>query len=141
MREHVREVEQLAALDAEIAAGLRRKDEAEQAVAKAVQAALAVRERWTGAWSSCGIAPQTPTAMLAWLRRKDDVVQQVRNLRELRIELKTLEEAEAAHAAGLARLLAAQGAAAAGSAADLLVAADSVLARAAQAHESRRALW
>jgi uncharacterized protein YhaN len=140
MREHARQVEQLAALDAEIEVRQRRSDEARKSTASAGQATAAVAERWTAAWAACGIVPQTPAAMLAWLRRRREILQQVQAMRELRLELQALEDAEATHAAELARLLSAHGGAAAGSAADILAEAESVVTAAAKARDMRRDL-
>jgi uncharacterized protein YhaN len=140
IREHARQMEQLAVLDAEIATRRRRRLEAEAALATSRQAGEVVREQWNAAWAGCGVTPQSPPAMLGWLRRRQEIIRQALGLRELRLQLKALSEAEAVHAAALARLLATQGIAASGSAADLLAAAEAVQTRAKQAQEARQAL-
>ncbi len=133
-------MEQLAALDIEIAARVRRRAEAETAVATSLKAAEVVRKRWNATWSNCGVTPQSPAAMLGWLRRRQEIIRQVQGLRELRLELKSLNQAEAIHAADLARLLPAHGTIDTRSAADMLAAADAELTRAKQAQEVRQAL-
>jgi uncharacterized protein YhaN len=140
IRDNAQRVEQLAALDADIAKLTRRKAGADVAVCSAVQNLDAARERWIRAWVGCGIVPESPSAMLTWLRRRAGIAEQVETLRELRQELGALEEAESGIAADLRRLVSADVAGAAGGAADLLAVAECVLAEAAKTRERRQAL-
>ncbi len=140
IRDNAQRVEQLAALDAEIAKLTRRQAEADAALARAAQNLDAVRERWIRTWVGCGIVPESPSAMLTWLRRRGGIAEQVETLRELRQELGALGEAESGIAADLRRLLSAEVAGGAGPAADLLAVAECVLAEAAKTRERRQAL-
>jgi len=138
MREEAERVNRLATLDQEIARLSVRVEEARNGMDEALRNSEAVRARWSGIWSGCGIAPESPSAMLAWLRRRANIVDQAARLRDLRLELKAQEEVEAALAAQLAEALKLNGKVAQGSPADMLAVAEAVLKAAAESAQKRR---
>ncbi|MBZ5583087.1 MAG: hypothetical protein LAQ30_12965 [Acidobacteriia bacterium] len=115
-----------------------RVDEHAKALAEASKQAASVRERWMAVRAGCGIAPESPAAMLTWLRRRSGIVEQAARLREMRVEVRALEDAEAALADQLAAALAQFGIRAMGSAPDLLEIAEGALTAAAASAEKRR---
>lgn len=138
MREEAERVNRLMTLDEEIARLSARCEEAHTGMAEALKSCEAVRTRWSGIWSGCGILPESPSAMLTWVRRRAGIVEQAARLRELRLELKAREDAEAGLAAQLAEALKLHSRVPQGGAADLLAVAEAVLKAAAESAQQRR---
>jgi hypothetical protein len=60
--------------------------EARSGMDEELKSSEAVRTRWSGIWSACGIVLESSSAMLAWVRRRAGVVEQAVWLRDLRLE-------------------------------------------------------
>jgi uncharacterized protein YhaN len=138
IRGEAERVNRIMTLDAEIARLEARCEDARNGVAEALKNVDAVRTRWASIWSGCVIIPESPSAMLTWMRRRTVLVEQAAQLREMRLELKTLDDAESALATQFADALAPYGSVPQSGAADLLAVAESVLTAASESAERRR---
>jgi len=138
MREEAERVNRLVTLDQEIERLNVRGEEARNGMDEALRESETVRARWLSIWSVCGITPESPSAMLAWQRRRAAIVEQAARLRDLRMQLNTWEVAEVELAAQLAAALQLYGRPAQGNAADLLVVGEAVLKAAAESAQQRR---
>ncbi len=138
MREEAERVNRLMTLDTEIARLKLRCQDARNGIDEAQKSAEAVLARWVGIWSDCAIVPESPSAMLTWMRRRAGIVEQAARLREVRLELKALEDTDAELAAQLSESLKPHGEFPDGTAADLLAVAESVLNAAAESAQERR---
>lgn len=76
MREEAERVNRLMTLDEDIARLRVRCEEARDGLAEAAKSSAAVRTRWLSIWSGCGIAPESPSAMLTWVRRRASIAEQ-----------------------------------------------------------------
>jgi uncharacterized protein YhaN len=138
IREEADRVNRVMTLDADITRLTLRCEEARNGQAESAKSVNGVRARWTSIWSPCGIVPESPSAMLTWMRRRTAIIEQVARLREMRCELKALGDAEAALTSEFAELLAPYGPVPLGGVADLLAAAESVLKTAAESAQRRQ---
>jgi hypothetical protein len=138
IRDEADRVNRVMTLDSEIGRFALRADEARNNLAAALVNAESVRNLWLRAWDGCGIVPESPSAMLTWLRRRSGIVDQLLRLREVRCELTAISDAETVLAAELSVLLIAHGLLGRGGAADLLATAESLLKGAAECAERRR---
>ena len=138
MREEAERVNRLMTLEQEISRLGVRCEEARNGLAEASKNAGAVRTRWSEIWSGCEIVPESPSAMLAWVRRRAGIVEQAVRLRDLRLELKARDDAEVGLAAQLAEALDQHSRRAQGTSADLLAVAETVLKAVAESAEQRR---
>jgi hypothetical protein len=125
-------------LDSEIARLVLRCEEAQAVLSGAIKNVESVRERWVKAWVDCAIVPESPAAMLTWLRRRGAIIEQAVRVREMRCELTSLGAVETVLASELSASLAPYGSVPQGGAADLLATAESVLKASADAAERRR---
>ena len=138
IREEAERVNRVMTLDSEIARLTLRCEDARNGLTAALKVVESVRERWVKAWADCAIVPESPAAMLTWLRRRGAIVEKAVRLREMRCELTSLCAVETALASELSVLLAPYGPVPQGAAADLLATAESVLKASADAAERRR---
>jgi len=138
MREEAERVNRLITLDLEISRLSVRCEEARRGMAEALKNTEAIRTRWSNIWAGCGIVTESPSAMLAWVRRRVGIVEQAARVRDLRLELKAREDAEAGLAVQLAEALELYGRPTKGAAADLLAVAEAVLKASAESAQQRR---
>jgi uncharacterized protein YhaN len=105
MRLEAKRVERLAGLDAQIAEAAARRNQLTAAAAQTASGLAAWDAAWLRSWAPCSIEPESPTAMRAWLGRRDSVLRSAAELRALLVDLEDRTAAEAAAAAELRALL------------------------------------
>jgi uncharacterized protein YhaN len=138
IREEAERVNRVMNLDSEIARLALRCEEAQAVMDGALKNVAVLGERWAAVWSGCAIVPESPSAMLAWMRRRGAIVDQVARLREMRCDLKALGDTEAALATELSVMLALYGPVSRGGSGDLLANGETILKMAAESAERRR---
>lgn len=138
IRSEAERVNRVMTLDGEIARLELRCESARKGLAEALKKVDEARARWVSIWSGCAITPESPSAMLTWMRRRSAIVEQAATLREMRLELAALYEAEGVLTAQLNDALAPYGIFPQSSAADLLAVAESVLTAASESAERQR---
>jgi hypothetical protein len=140
MRAEAERVERVASLGATIVDLEEQRKRADAVVAETATATEQLRSRWREAWLGVGIMPESPAAMLGWIRRGEGALQAIANLRQLRFQIESLEQVEATFTDALRAMLTQYGVVPAGRFIDLLEAAEAFVRTAREAAEKRQAL-
>ena len=140
MRAEAERVERVTSLNAAIAGLEEQREHAAAIVKSAVTASEELSRRWREAWSATGIAPESPTAMLAWMRRREGFLQVASSLRQLRLQLESSEQAEAGFVEKLSASLTDYGVVVSGGLLYLLETAEAVVRAAKETATKRQAL-